>query len=51
MKKDVEKAKKRNSRKNCWENRRGIKNNANHISVLRQNSGILPSMIYKQRFF
>ena len=30
---------------------RGIKNNANHISVLRQNSGILPSMIYKQRFF
>ena len=26
---------------------RGIKNNANHISVLRQNSGILPSMIYK----
>ena len=30
---------------------RGIKNNANSLSVFEQNAGILSSMIYKQRFF
>ena len=32
-------------------NRRGIKNNANSLSVFEQNAGVLSSMIYKQRFF
>ena len=30
---------------------RGIKNNANLLSVFEQNAGVLSSMIYKQRFF